>query len=131
MTGPVVAFSGSLLLTVALLALVVRTGLRARRRLHLSLVACTPVALGLTIFTAVRMGEHYDLESAGWITPVHLLLARVATASFVLPAATGVMTLRHARVRPWHRGAAFIAVTLTVAAAVTGVWMMCRAEPLP
>jgi hypothetical protein len=129
-SGPVAAFAGLLLLTVLLLAFVVLTGLRARRRLHLTLVGVTIVSLGLTIVAAFGVGELYDLESAGWITPVHLKLARFATASFVLPAATGVLTVRNGRVRPWHRGAAVVAVTLTVAAALTGFWMLLEADSL-
>lgn len=131
MSGSAIIFSSLLVLTVVLLALVVLTGLRAQRKRHLTLVASTLVALAATIWAAIVLGEQYDLEAAGWITPVHLGLARVSTASFLLPAATGLLTLRDGRVRPWHRWAAFIAVGLTLAAAVTGVWMILGAERLP
>lgn len=124
-------FVACLALTLVLLACVVKTGLAARRRVHIPCVAATLVALGATIFYAERMGEHYDLAAAGLITPVHLWLAKATTLAYLAPLATGVATIRDARWRPRHRACAFAVLGLTVATAVTGTWMLLAAERLP
>jgi len=126
-----VGFLAFLALTLALLAAVVRTGLRARRRWHLSFVALTVAALGATIFFAEKMGEHYDLDSAGWITPVHLWLAKTTTLGYLAPVVTGALTLRNPAWRPRHRVCAFGVLALTVLTAVTGTWMLLASERLP
>ncbi len=120
-----------LALTLVLLAAVVWTGLRARRRLHLPCVAATLAVLGTTIYFAEQMGEHYDLASAGLITPVHLWLAKLTTLAYLAPLATGALTIRSATWRPRHRVCAFVVLAMTVATAVTGTWMLLAAERLP
>jgi hypothetical protein len=124
-------FVACLALTLVLLAAVVATGLRAQRRLHLSFVASTLVALGATIYFAVKMGEHYDLGAAGLITPVHLWLAKLTTLAYLAPLATGALTIRDAAWRPRHRRCAFVVLGMTVATAVTGTWMLLAAERMP
>jgi|SRR5688572_7789267 len=120
-----------LALTLVLLAVVVWTGRRELRRAHLACVAATLAALGATIFFAERMGEHYDLASAGVITPVHLWLAKATTLAYLAPLATGVLTMRAERWRPCHRVCAYVVLALTVATACTGTWMLLAAERLP
>jgi hypothetical protein len=124
-------FALFLALTLVLLAAVVRTGLRARRRLHISCVAATLTSLGVTIFFAEKMGRHYDLASAGLITPVHLWLAKGTTLAYLAPLTTGLLTTRDPRWRPRHRMCAFLVLGLTVATAFTGTWMLLAAERLP
>lgn len=119
-----------LALTLVLLAAVVWTGLRARRRLHVPCVAATLVALATTIYFAEKVGEHYDLASAGLITPVHLWLAKLTTLAYLAPLATGALTIRDATWRPRHRVCAFVVLGMTVATAVTGTWMLLAAERL-
>ena len=123
-------FALFLALTLSLLAAVVWTGLRARRRVHIPCVAATLAALGITIYFAERMGAHYDLPAAGWITPVHLLLAKLTTLAYLAPLTSGVLTIRDARWRPRHRRCAFVVLGMTVATAVTGTWMLLAAERL-
>jgi Na+/H+-dicarboxylate symporter len=123
------AFALALLVTVALLALVVATGLRAQRRRHIPLVASTLVALVVTILLAERLGREYDLDAAGPIKPIHLTLAKIAALAYLLPIATGIRTLYAARARRWHRRAAFLALGLTLAALVTGTAMLLLAPP--
>jgi hypothetical protein len=125
-----VGFVGCLILTLVLLGFVVWTGLRARRALHLSGVAATVAALGLTILFALRMGTHYDLAAAGWITSVHHALARTATLAYLAPLITGALTIRDARWRPIHRRCAFVVLGLTVLSALTGTWMLLAAPSL-
>jgi len=120
-----------LALTLVLLAAVVRTGLRARRRLHLACVATTLAALGITIYYAEKMGAHYDLAAAGLITPVHLWLAKGTTLAYLAPLATGLLTIRDPRWRPRHRVCAFVVLGMTVATAFTGTWMLLASERLP
>lgn len=126
-----VGFLTFLGLTVVLLLGVLWTGYRARRRQHLPLVALTVGSLLATIYYAKQLGLEYDLESAGAITPVHLFLAKVATGAYVLPLGTGLVTLKNPRVRKAHGRVAFVVLGLTVAALVTGAWMLLAATPLP
>jgi hypothetical protein len=124
-------FVGFLLVTLALLGAVVWSGLKARRRVHIPCVAATLAALGITIYYAEKMGHHYDLASAGRITPVHLALAKLTTLAYLVPLTTGALTLRNAAWRPRHRLFALLVLALTVATAATGTWMVLAAERLP
>lgn len=125
-----VGFLGSLALTLVALGVVFWSGLRARLRVHFPAVACAVVLLGVTIFYAEQLGQEFDLDAAGAIKPVHLTLAKLATGAYLLPLITGVMTLRDRRRRRLHLAAALLTLALTVAAAVTGTWMVFAAEPL-
>ncbi len=127
---PALVFVASLLLTLALLGLVVLTGLRARRRLHIPLVILALLALGGTVWCAERLGEHYDLESAGHIKDVHLLLAKVSVCAYLLPVASGLISLRRRGMVSWHGRLAFLALGLTVASAVTGTAMLLMSDPV-
>jgi len=127
--NPLALFVALFAVTLALLGAVVMTGLRARRRAHLVLVAFSVLALGATIWAAERLGHSYDLASAGRIFPIHLALAKTAAASFALPLVTGIATLRNPRLRRWHASAAWLALVLTVSAAVTGTLMVAWAAP--
>ena len=74
------------------------------------------VLLGVTIVFAERLGHEYDLDAAGAIKPVHLTLAKIATAAYLAPLTTGVMTWRNRRWRRVHLVAACATLALTVAA---------------
>ena len=124
-------FIAFLVLTLVLLAAVVKTGLAARRKVHIPCVALTLAALGTTIYFAEKMGAHYDLRSAGLITPVHLTIAKLTTLAYLAPLATGLLTLRNAAWRPRHRVCAFAVLAMTVLTAITGTWMVLAAERLP
>jgi hypothetical protein len=126
---PLVGFVVFLLATVALLCSVVFTGLRAKLAAHLALVVLTLGALATTIHFAKALGHEYDLASAGAITPVHLMLAKIATAAYLAPAITGVLTLRDRKHRRTHFKAAMFALALTVASTITGLWMLLAATP--
>lgn len=126
--SPVVGFPAFLVLTVALLGGVVATGLRRRMRLHLTLVASALASLGVTIFYAEQLGELYDLAAAGRITPVHLTLAKLTTVAYLLPLATGAMTLRDRRRRSLHFKSAMLVLGLTLLTTATGLWMILAAE---
>jgi len=128
------AFTGFplfLFLTLGFLAGAVSTGLRAKRRVHLVCVGCALTCLGITIHYALGVGKHYDLTAAGWITPVHMWMAKVATASYLLPIVSGVRTIYHPPTRKLHRKIAFLVLSLTVATAITGTWMLLAAKRLP
>ena len=123
-----------LALTIGLLLVVVATGRRARRRAHLCAVAAAIASLGATIWYAEGMGEHYDLAHAGWITPVHLWIAKTTTLAYLLPITTGILTWRDARWRPRHAVCAYLVLALTLVTAVTGTWMVLasrRIAPVP
>ena len=126
--NPDVGFPSFLVLTVLLLAGVVGTGMRARLKPHLILVTCAVASLGATIYFAERLGELYDLEAAGWVTPVHLTVAKVTTVAYLLPIITGVMTLRDRRHKPVHYKSALLVLTLTMLTALLGIWMLLASE---
>jgi len=119
-----------LFLTVATLVLVVITGLKARLRSHITLVVTALVFLGCAIYFAVQVGHLYDLKSAGVITPIHLTVAKLATAAYLLPLISGLMTLRDRKHKPLHFKLAVVALILTAIAAVTGTLMLWMARPL-
>jgi hypothetical protein len=127
--SPTALFFALFALTLALLLATVATGLRAKRRAHLAFVALTVLALGATIWQAYRLGAHYDLASAGAITPVHMFLARAATLSFLPTAVLGIAVLRKPALRRWHGRLAWTSVALSVCAAITGVCMLLAADP--
>ena len=128
---PLIGFATFLGLTVVLLACVTATGLLAKRKIHLVLVAMTLVSLVAAIIFAERLGRLYDLEAAGAIKPIHLFLAKFTTLAYLLPIITGLKTIKNPTWRPWHRRCAFLILALTVVTAVTGVWMIAAADPLP
>lgn len=122
--SPGTGFVVFLAATLALLGCVVATGLRAQRRRHIALVVLAVAALGLTIRYAVLLGKLFDLPAAGMITPIHLSLAKVTSACYLLPVATGIRTIFDARAKRWHRRAAFLVLGMTVATAITGTLML-------
>ena len=123
-----IGFVAFLALTLVFLGCAVATGLQARRRLHLGAVAGAVLSLAVTIGWALELGELYDLASAGVITPIHLTLARVTTLCYLLPAATGLWTIRNPRKRRLHGRVAWFVLGLTVLTAVTGTVMLLRAD---
>jgi hypothetical protein len=127
---PVSAFLTALVTTVVFLASAAVMGRRRRIKPHVLLVGCAVLSLGVAIVFALRVGELYDLEAAGAITPIHLNLARITTATYLWPLATGPLAAK-GKVSPRvHRTGAYVAITLTLAATVTGALMLMGAEPL-
>jgi len=127
---PEVGFPLFLGVTLALLGGVVWTGYHGRRPVHLTLVTSAILSLGGTIFFAEKLGDHYDLETAGWIYPVHLIIAKACTAAYVLPVVTGILVIRGSSGLRLHRIAAFSVLGLTVLTAITGTWMLLLSERL-
>ena len=125
-----VGFIGFLAITLAFLGGVVLTGFRAKRRVHLTLVVFAVISLGITIYFAERLGELYDLESAGAIYPVHLFFAKTTTLAYLLPVLSGLATIRNPIRKNLHRRIAFGVLGLTVVTAATGSWMVIVADPL-
>ncbi len=123
-------FSTFLALTVLVLVAVVLTGLKHKRKAHFVLVACAFVLLGVTIYYAERLGEDFDLKSAGAITPIHLFLAKVTVLAYLLPLITGFMTVRNASRRSLHGKVAIFVLTMTGLTFVTGLMMIMSATPL-
>lgn len=123
-------FLCSLAVTLLVLGVTVWSGVKARLKVHLPAVATAVVCLGVTIYFAERLGEEYDLDKSGAIKGVHLFLAKLATLAYLMPLVSGVLTLRDRRHRRLHLVLALVTLLLTVAAAVTGTWMVLAAEPL-
>ncbi len=123
-------FLGFLLLTVALLVLVAWTGHKAKRKLHIILVVVTVLSLASSIRFALLTGRHYDLESAGIITPIHMFVARAATICYLLPVVTGVLTIRKPSYRKLHGKVALLVIAVTVLATITGAMMLWKANPI-
>lgn len=130
MPTPGVGFALFLVLTVIALVAVVATGLRARVKLHIGLVATTLVLLAIAIYFAEQLGELYDLRAAGAITPIHLTLAKITTLAYLLPVASGLMTLRNRAHRRLHFKLAMLVLALTLATTVTGATMLWMSPKL-
>ena len=121
-------FLGALLVTVGFLVGAAFTGRARKIRAHVGFVAAAVASLGVAIFFAIEVGELYDLEKAGAITPIHLGLARITTAFYLWPLITGPLAAR-GMIRPRiHRVGAWLTLLLTLAATVTGVMMLAGAE---
>ncbi len=132
--SPVAAFTVWFFITVTLLltaAYFGRTAARApeRRKIHVIFVLLTAGALAWTIKVAYDVGALYDLASAGWITPVHLAIAKVATGFLVFPIVAGILAWRDGKQRRAHAFLAWCAMVLIVLAAVTGTIMIFLAQP--
>lgn len=127
--SPGAGFLVFLSVTLVLLASAVWTGFARRRRLHLALVVAAVAALGVTIYYAEQLGELYDLESAGAITPIHLALAKFTTFAYLLPIASGIRVWFRPGGRTLHRTLAFLVLGLTVITAATGTAMVLMSEP--
>lgn len=125
-----VGFILFLVTTLLLLTGAVITGRAARRKLHLPIVSLTIVSLCVTIYYAEQLGKLYDLESAGWIYPFHLLIAKVSATSYLVVIGSGLATLRDTARRKTHSTIAYSVITLTVLTAITGTWMILAATPL-
>lgn len=110
--------------TVVFLVAVVVTGLRGKITVHIPCVAATLVSLTFAIVFALELGKLYDLPKAGIIFPIHMLIAKVATASYLLPIITGIRTLKSRVHRQWHFRAAMLVLVLTAAASITGTLML-------
>jgi hypothetical protein len=126
-----IGFCTAVGLTVVFLVAVVVTGLRGRITVHIPCVVATLASLAAAIWFALELGQVYDLPSAGVITPVHKVLANLATVSYLLPVITGIRTLRSRRHRRLHFLAALLVLGLTAAATVTGTLMLLWATKLP
>ena len=128
---PGVGFVVFLFITLGFLGSVVVTGLKAQRKRHIRLVVGAVLSLGITIYYAERLGESYDIESAGIITPIHLTLAKVTVVAYLLPVITGWRTIKNPANRSLHGKIAYTVLALTVLTAVTGVLMILLADRLP
>lgn len=128
--GPVTGFVTCLLVTVAFLAAAAWTGRLRRIRAHVFMVGCSLASLATAIVFALRVGEIYDLEAAGAITPIHLNLARLTTVVYLWPLVTGPLAAKGKVSARVHHAGAYVALGMTVAATVTGVMMLLGAEPI-
>ncbi len=128
--GTEAGFLTALLATVVFLGLAAVKGHQRQIRTHIALVGCALASLVVTIVFALRVGELYDLEAAGVITPIHLMIARVTTVVFLWPLITGPLLLRGWIKPRLHRIGAYLALGMTIAATVTGVMMLMGAERL-
>lgn len=127
---PEAGFLAALLATVGFLVGAAITGRRRRIGAHVRFVLAAVAGLGVAIWFALALGELYDLEAAGDITPIHLGLARITTAVYLWPLITGPLAHKGRIPAGVHRTGAWLALVLTVAATVTGVMMLLGAERL-
>lgn len=118
-------------LTLASLVVTMITGLRwrikRRRKLHMGSVVMALGFFAWTIATAYKLGALYDLDGAGWIYPVHMVLARTGTAFLLLPVISGVCVLKTGKHHARHRMLAFVAFGTVTLAAITGFLMLYMA----
>jgi hypothetical protein len=123
---PAAGFVTFLVVTLIFLGCAVVTGLKARRKAHLPAV----LSLVVTIYYAEKLGDLYDLKAAGFMTPLHLTLAKITTLAYLAPVITGVKTLKNPSSRKLHGRVAFFVLLMTVLTAVTGTSMLLMSDPL-
>src|SRR5689334_539042 len=114
--------------TVVFLTAVVVTGLRGVITVHIPCVVATLASLTLAIVYAIKLGEIYDLATAGAMFTTHMVVAKLAAASYALPVYTGIRTLRSRQHRRAHFWAAMLVLALTLAASITGTLMLLWSE---
>jgi hypothetical protein len=119
-----IGFVAAVASTVGFLVAVVVTGVKGRITVHIPCVLATLLSLSAAIWFALELGTVYDLSTAGAITPIHKLIAKLATASYLLPIVTGIRTLRSSEHRRLHFACAMVALVLTASATVTGTLML-------
>jgi hypothetical protein len=122
--GFVVCFA----LTLVSLGLAVWAAHGHRRRTHVMFVGCAVAMLGVTIVYALQMGKVYDLRTAGIITPIHLTLAKITTAAFLVPIVLGWRAWKNGGMLPLHKKLAWIVLAMTVLCAITGTIMILRSQ---
>jgi len=127
---PAVGFLLFLVITLVFLSVAVVTGLKASRKRHFVAVAGAVISLLITIYWAERLGTLYDLDEAGFMTPLHLTVAKATSVAYLLPVITGLRTIKNSEGRKFHGRIAFGVLILTVFTAVTGVLMVLMSEPL-
>ncbi len=117
--------------TVVFLVIVVVTGVRGKITVHIPCVVLTLISLTVAIVFALKLGKLYDLQSTGAIFTVHMAVAKLAAASYVLPIITGIRTLKARAHHRLHFWAAMLVLVLTAAASITGTLMLYWAQKLP
>lgn len=123
-------FALSVLVTVALLACTIWTGLTARRRAHYPCAVLTVIGLTIAIFQARIYGEAFVIP--GDRLRIHLGFAFTALGLLPFAVTTGILLIRRARVRLWHRIFVWAFVVTTVIAMACALWMLdgALAKPL-
>ena len=115
-------FGLSLVVTLALLAALVTTGLMHERRLHLIVFFPTAASLLWAVYLAEKLGQEYRFSPT--LLAVHLPIA-ISTVIVLVPTiATGILRWnRPARVKP-HRYCVIVFLTLAVLALGTGLLLL-------
>ncbi len=122
-------FALSVLVTVALLGCTIWTGLLARRRAHYPLAVLTVIGLAIAIYQARIYGEAFEIPEDR--LRIHLGFAFTALGLLPFAVTTGVLLIRRARVRIWHRVFVWSFVVTTVIAMGCALWMLDGAEAKP
>lgn len=117
----------ALVVTVLLLGCTIWTGLRAKRRAHYPFAVATVLALAYAIVQARIYGESFDIPQLR--LKIHLSLAFTSLGLLPCAVTTGVLLIRKAAVRRWHRLFTWSFVVVTVMAMATALWMLAGATP--
>ena len=121
---PLIQFCAAVGATVVFLVIVVVTGIRGKITVHIPCVVLTLISLTVAIVFALKLGKIYDLPKSGAIFPIHMAIAKLAAASYVLPIITGIRTLKARAHHRLHFWAAMLVLVLTAAASITGTLML-------
>ncbi|MCH2100942.1 MAG: hypothetical protein MK209_03365 [Planctomycetes bacterium] len=117
----------ALVVTVLLLSCTIWTGVRAKRRAHYPFAVATVLALAFAIVQARIYGEVFDIPRLR--LQVHLSLAFTSLSLLPCAVITGILLIRKASVRRWHRFFTWSFVVVTVIAMVAALWMLAGATP--
>jgi hypothetical protein len=111
----------SLVVTVALIATALVSGLRGGRRLHLVCGPAAIVMLSVTIVLTEQLVRQYDFPAD--VREIHLPCAKAGGLLAVPVVLTGVWLWRSPRARNWHRVAVWVWLAGVLVATATGIWM--------
>lgn len=123
--GPIFLFA--LVVTVVLLGCTIWTGLRAQRRAHYPFAVSTVLALAFAIVQARIYGESFDIPPLR--LKIHLSLAFTSLGLLPCAVTTGILLIRNAAVRRWHRFFTWSFVLVTLVAMAAAAWMLAGAVP--
>jgi hypothetical protein len=122
-------FALSVLVTVALLGCTIWTGLTARRRAHYPCAVLTVIGLAIAIYQARIYGEAFEIPPDR--LRIHLGFAFTALGLLPFAVVTGILLIRRARVRLWHRIFVWSFVAATLTAMGCALWMLDGALARP
>jgi hypothetical protein len=121
-----IGFYASLGLTVAVLAVSMYLGHKAKTKAHIATVATFLVVFLVTVFFAEMLGRFYTTSSPSDV--IHLTIAVLTSIGTAAPLYTGFQHLKGKATLKTHRKVVAVWLVGIVSAVGTGIWMLSASE---